>query len=1455
MWNEETDPNLTNDNQKSIEQRIEEANEELILCSEEAATCPIHSEEESFDDCEECEILKEYVRTFQTHSCTFTCLKKKKIIRVSETEGRGKNDQELAEDLIIPVCRFKFPKFPLDKTTFLYPISKDEADDKEIGKMKFDLLHIKKYLARQTYYVKCKENEESWMKFKHMCFWQFLYELGMFDNIPSNYNNIKRRKIAKERYVNALRMDIKGSGYVYLKRDPKDVFINNFNKKLLPILKANHDIQYVTDHFACANYITSYLTKNESGISKLLKTMEEECKNLSKMETLNRFADVLDKHREVSIQETIYRLLGLPMSKFSTKVKYLNTNHPNFRDGLLKGNIDELSENESVFHLSPHQYYEKRPFDDSLDSLYWEEMTLAEFWANYEVYQKKTIPINSSSQPLLGNSGLIYKRKEPAVLRYYLNYDDPEDLARGLLILFYPFRDEFEDIHEKDVLELLNENKALIEDKRKMFEMNINLVGLIEEIENIQKDKDDIDDEEDEDPPNFRGETTSEVDIASFISSAKSSAQKAVSKREETGTPDIQNIRQRIISLNQQQRKIFDDLCERVSNFDNEEKPFYLYIAGEAGTGKSYLLRLCIDAVRYLKMSSGDEINKPKVIVMAPTANAAFIVKGKTIESALGLNPKTYMNYVRPSPERQSNLKFLYEDVEVIFCDECSMVGSSKLAKINFQLQDLSDGPKRKDFMGGRSFVATGDLRQLPPIHDQLITEKSKLDGRPLCAPSHWDENFRIYYLSEKMRCQTDEEFGNICDRVGKGILLLQDETYLKSRVQSTPLEEENENFKNGKISIIVTTNKRREEINLEKLEKLIKNETAYNCFSTDRVMNVPKATPLSKDLPYTQTGQLPPKLVIKKGAPIVITSNHSKAVYKEDGIMNGARGYIAHIQTHDDDPEDVEIIWIIFNNKENGAKYRADHRHLRGNQQLDEFATPILPIKKRFKIKMGNVEYQRKQFSITLAYALTAHKCQGETFDGGVIVDFDDGYIISGSFYVAITRVKEGNKLFLKNFDKSYIKAYKGVEEKIEEMRENSPYIFKKTYLDEKCFQFDKDDVKIGYLNINCLLHSLHAEYINYDKNLLNLILLCLSDTRLTKSIDEEEVELLLNNWEIVHREDCSDGTEHMGMLLLTPKNRPGQLKNNCIAFDLAEDIKESSKKERERVKVQLVHFKYYDERITFIYSRVTPSMKDTSKICEITKHSNFILGDLNLNVLEEADEQKLNLICGTDKIKHLNQITTVRGNQPDHILVLKDKRHSIYTNAYFNFASDHKSIVMRMSRYVNDKIIEADQSCNDQPRKMSNINLEKSNFDSLDGYNWLNDTVINEYNSLLMEKYTDTFVFSSFFSESFLTLDRGYEHVSRYTKSLDIFNCRLVLFPLLESSHWFLAVMQLDQNQLYILDPFIVNQSTQDIIDNHMKRLEKIENEYLKIHFEKNKKEKLDCNGKICQNTPYHS
>ena len=53
-------------------------------------------------------------------------------------------------------------------------------------------------------------------------------------------------------------------------------------------------------------------------------------------------------------------------------------------------------------------------------------------------------------------------------------------------------------------------------------------------------------------------------------------------------------------------------------------------------------------------------------------------------------------------------MKFQYEDVSAIFCDEISMVGSMKLAKINYRLQDLADGTKKQEFMGGITFVASG---------------------------------------------------------------------------------------------------------------------------------------------------------------------------------------------------------------------------------------------------------------------------------------------------------------------------------------------------------------------------------------------------------------------------------------------------------------------------------------------------------------------------------------------------------------------------------------------------------------------------------------------------------------------------------------------------------------------------------------------------------------------------
>ena len=167
-------------------------------------------------------------------------------------------------------------------------------------------------------------------------------------------------------------------------------------------------------------------------------------------------------------------------------------------------------------------------------------------------------------------------------------------------------------------------------------------------------------------------------------------------------------LRKNITLLNSQQRKIFDDVVERVCDTDVEKEPFFLYIAGEAGTGKSFLVKQIIYAVREVKIKSGQELDKPTVIVIAPTANAAFIINGKTIESALHINMERRKSFLKASEDRASLMKFHYEDVALTCCDEISMVGSSKLAAINYRMQELAEGTNKDQFMGGKSFIASG---------------------------------------------------------------------------------------------------------------------------------------------------------------------------------------------------------------------------------------------------------------------------------------------------------------------------------------------------------------------------------------------------------------------------------------------------------------------------------------------------------------------------------------------------------------------------------------------------------------------------------------------------------------------------------------------------------------------------------------------------------------------------
>ena len=55
------------------------------------------------------------------------------------------------------------------------------------------------------------------------------------------------------------------------------------------------------------------------------------------------------------------------------------------------------------------------------------------------------------------------------------------------------------------------------------------------------------------------------------------------------------------------------------------------------------------------------------------------------------------------------------------------------------------------------------------------------------------------------------------------------------------PDENNNEKFKDGSLSIVVTTNSLRNQINKQKLADLLPDATEYSCNSIDRVVNMPQ--------------------------------------------------------------------------------------------------------------------------------------------------------------------------------------------------------------------------------------------------------------------------------------------------------------------------------------------------------------------------------------------------------------------------------------------------------------------------------------------------------------------------------------------------------------------------------------------------------------------------------------
>ena len=235
-------------------------------------------------------------------------------------------------------------------------------------------------------------------------------------------------------------------------------------------------------------------------------------------------------------------------------------------------------------------------------------------------------------------------------------------------------------------------------------------------------------------------------------------------------------------TLNKEQKEFFYHVLHLIKT---SEEPFYCFLSGGAGVGKSHVTKALYQAaLKYYNTRPGINFNETKVLMLAPTGKAAYNIKGNTIHSALAIPAcQSLKNYKSLDSSRLNTLRSQIGRLKLIFIDEISMVSNTMFTvQIYNRLKDIKGSSLP---FGGVSIVAIGDLFQLQPVMDGYIFKNMDNDEYGVLAPNVWQELFKMFELKQIMRQRESKDFAELLNRLREGNHTKQDIQKLKQRIIS----------------------------------------------------------------------------------------------------------------------------------------------------------------------------------------------------------------------------------------------------------------------------------------------------------------------------------------------------------------------------------------------------------------------------------------------------------------------------------------------------------------------------------------------------------------------------------------------------------------------------------------------------------------------------------------------
>ena len=414
-----------------------------------------------------------------------------------------------------------------------------------------------------------------------------------------------------------------------------------------------------------------------------------------------------------------------------------------------------------------------------------------------------------------------------------------------------------------------------------------------------------------------------------------------------------------------------------------------IFITGPGGSGKSALIKQIYEhATQYER----------NIQVTAMTGCAAVLLncKAKTLHSwaHIGLGNKIFEE-ITYKINKNKKAKAMWKNTDILVVDEVSMLSLKLFELLNAIGKKIRQNSRP---FGGIQVIFSGDFYQLPPVGS-----REEPDTMRFCFESiYWNTIFtrESQIQLRTIYRQTDNIYTNILNQIREG------------KIKRSTIEVINQyiNREKSEDTLVVKLYPIRskvEQINKTEMAKLesqpnlfkLKFETELEMSNSDKARRLSiNKSELVFELEYMANNVMCEKeLILKQGAQVMSSINIKD---DEDNLLvcNGSQGKIIAF--------DVETGFPIV--KFNNGYNKLMKPHIWKSEKIPGLGVSQIPL--------------------ILSWALTIHKSQGVTLDNAEI-DIGSNIFECGQSYVALSRLRSLDGLYLKSFDVNKIRINKKVK------------------------------------------------------------------------------------------------------------------------------------------------------------------------------------------------------------------------------------------------------------------------------------------------------------------------------------------------------------------------------------------------------------------------------------------